>query len=250
MGLSDKEFFRQTTGKLLSLEEPFMAFLITLSTHHPYSDFKNDSSLNLGDFKGTLLGSYINAVHYFDSAFGKFTEILLKNGLLNKSVVVLYGDHKGEIGETSEIKRLLQKYDPEYEHNWKDYYYWINLNRLPLLIHLPNDELAGIRDITCGHLDIANTIFDILGINNAQMVSFGRNLMLNKDSFVLFNNGSFLDKDTLFITADGQISTAKVYNLENGSRLNPNSFKDKADRLWEELEASNLIIRGDLIPGK
>jgi len=251
LGLSDKEFFNQISGKLLKLEQPFMAFLITLSTHHPYSAFKNDTLLNLGEFEGTLTGDYIHAVHYFDSALREFIDALKLNGLWDQSVVVLYGDHHSDVGEPEDLENLLLKYESRYKNqNWKEYDYWINLNKIPFCIHLPKDILAGVRDVTCGHLDIANTLFDILGLKNRNMVSFGKNLMLDKNSLVIFNNGSFVHADTLFVTADGQINNAKAYNLSNGTQFNPRLFRNKVDRVWDELEISNLIITGDFIPDK
>ncbi|MGE5798284.1 MAG: LTA synthase family protein [Ignavibacteria bacterium] len=251
LGLSDNEFFIQTSEKLSQLKKPFMAFLITLSTHHPYSAFKGDTLLNLGDFDGTILGNYIRAVHYFDFAFGEFIKLLKRSGLYDESVIVLYGDHHSDVGEPGDLKNLLLKYDPNFKNQiWKDYDYWVSYNKIPFCIHLPNDALSGIKDLTCGHLDIANTLLDILGIKNAHMVSFGKNLMLQKNSFVVFSNGSFVYKDTLFITADGAMNDAKAFNLSNGTRMDPKIFQRDLNLTWEELDLSNLIISGDFIPDK
>jgi phosphoglycerol transferase MdoB-like AlkP superfamily enzyme len=251
LGLSDKEFFKQSCRKLLKLKKTFMAFLITLSSHHPYSAFKDDKSMNVGEFEGTMLGNYIRAVHYFDSAFGEFIKDLKLNGLWNESAVVLYGDHRSDAGEKEDVKNFLLKYSPEYKNrSWRVYDYWINQNKIPFCIHLPKDTLAGVRSATCGHLDIANTLLDIIGLKKTQMISLGKNLMLDKNSFVIFNNGSFVHGDTLFITADGGINNAKAYNLNNGMQLNPNLFRNNFELAWEELDISNMIIRGDFIPDK
>jgi lipoteichoic acid synthase len=251
LGLSDKEFFVQTSEKLLQLKKPFMAFLITLSTHHPYSAFKGDTLLNLGELDGTILGNYIHAVHYFDFAFGEFIKLLKQKDLYDESVIILYGDHHSDVGEPGDLKNLLLKYDPNFKNqSWKDYDYWVSYNKIPFCIHLPNDTLSGIRDITCGHLDVANTLLDILGIKNGHMVSFGKNLMLQKNSFVVFSNGSFVHKDTLFITADGVMNDAKAFNLSNGRSMDPRIFQKALDYTWEELNLSNLIISGDFIPDK
>ena len=46
-----------------------------------------------GEFEGTLLGKYLQTVHYFDTVFGEFLTRLEADGLLDQSVLVVYGDH-------------------------------------------------------------------------------------------------------------------------------------------------------------
>src|SRR5262249_3642415 len=72
--LADGEFFRQTVSILERQPEPFMAYLLSSSNHHPWELAPKYQRLNLGDFKKTLLGNYLNSVHYFDEAFGEFID--------------------------------------------------------------------------------------------------------------------------------------------------------------------------------
>jgi len=41
MGISDKDFFKQSLEKLKSQKQPYYAFLITLSSHFPYDNDKS-----------------------------------------------------------------------------------------------------------------------------------------------------------------------------------------------------------------
>ena len=105
--LADHEFFAQTTAILKAQPAPFMAFLLTASNHHPYRLPPERRELALGDLEGTLLGDYLQSVRYFDRAFGAFVDGLRAAGLLETSVVVLYGDHHGFLGDPPELGRLL-----------------------------------------------------------------------------------------------------------------------------------------------
>ena len=60
--LGDTSFFRQSVDIIKKQKQPFYSFLITLSSHHPYTLPESYQILNVGDFKGNdirrLFGSY------------------------------------------------------------------------------------------------------------------------------------------------------------------------------------------------
>ena len=62
--------------------------------------------------EGTKLGNYLKSVHYADYALGIFFEELEKNGLLDNTVIVLYGDHDARLPEQDYVK--LYNYDKVY----------------------------------------------------------------------------------------------------------------------------------------
>ena len=95
MGLSDRSFFRQSLAMLSRERQPFYAFMITLTSHYPYSFPKllEQAAFDAGEYKGTVVGSYLAAIHYLDREFGAFIKGLKKSGLYDKSVIALYGDH-------------------------------------------------------------------------------------------------------------------------------------------------------------
>jgi arylsulfatase A-like enzyme len=41
----------------------------------------------------------LHSVHYFDQAFGEFVDKLRDTGLLDRSVILVYGDHQGFLGD-------------------------------------------------------------------------------------------------------------------------------------------------------
>jgi lipoteichoic acid synthase len=254
LGLADVEFFRQTAPRLERERRPFMAFLITLSTHHDWALPRKYKKLIVGNLERTLVGNYLQSMNHFDTGFGELLDSLKRDGLLDQSVLVIFGDHKGQFGKgeaegRAALAELMTKHA-----GWArpdsgfDYRYWLAQNQIPLIIHLPNDEAAGTRSVTSGNLDIAPTVLNLLGIQDHDMVTLGRDLTQGKDEFVVFRNGSFVYGDTLCVTPNSSIRNAKCRDTRTGARLDPASLASRFDQARDRLSVSDAIIEGNLIP--
>jgi phosphoglycerol transferase MdoB-like AlkP superfamily enzyme len=78
------------------------------------------------------------------------------------------------------------------------------LRKIPLIVNLPKNFL-GYKPYTIGGLiDYAPTISNILGINTSGGFFMGRDLMTLDDGFVVFRDGSCLDKRKLLNEVDAQ----------------------------------------------
>ncbi|MEO7685199.1 MAG: sulfatase-like hydrolase/transferase, partial [Gemmatimonadaceae bacterium] len=254
LGLADVEFFRQTVPRLERQPRPFMAFLITLSTHHDWAIPRKYRTLNVGDLDGSLIGNYLQSMNHFDAGFGEFLDSLKRNGLFDESVLVLYGDHKGQFGKgesdgRAALAKLLTRHagwarpDSAFDHK-----YWLLQNQLPLIIHLPRDEAAGLHSVTGGHLDIAPTLLNLLGIENHDMVTLGLDLTRGEHEFVVFRSGSFVYADTLCVTPNASVTTARCRDTRTGGTLDPARFEVRFEQARRRLAASDAIIIGNLIP--
>ncbi len=239
---SDQAFFSQTAPILGTQAEPLLAFLLTSANHHPYRIPEKYRALKLGDLEGTLVADYLHSVHLFDQAFGEFVDSLRESGVLDRSVVVLYGDHQGFLGETPELARLLGF--PE----WSEYHHFRTRKQVPLLIRLPHGEAAGVRTVAGGHVDITPTILGLLGIQDANSVMLGRDLTRAGPSLVVFRDGSFTDGTHYFLNRFGPTSGSSCYESETGRPFDCRSLESWRRHARERLEISDLIIRGDLIP--
>jgi phosphoglycerol transferase MdoB-like AlkP superfamily enzyme len=238
--LADREFFTQLLPIIKAKKEPFMAFFLSSSNHHPYELPEGYKKLNLGELEGTMIGNYLHSVHYFDQAFGEFLDRLLEAGLLDKSVVVLYGDHQGFVN-WGELARLLNI--PEQSQ----YHQLLLRKKVPLIIRLPYGQGAGARSVAGGHLDIAPTLLSLVGLAG-ESVMMGKDLTLNDDSLVVFRDGSFIDGAYYYINRFGPTSNSTCYELETGQRVEPGILESKRSEALKRLEISDIIIRGDLIP--
>jgi phosphoglycerol transferase MdoB-like AlkP superfamily enzyme len=219
-----------------------MAFMLSSSNHHPYPLPKKYRELNLGDLEGTLLGDYLHSVHYFDRAFGEFLDKLREVGVLEKSVIVVYGDHHGFLGDPPELARLLG-FSPQ--NNFRVVQ---TRKHVPLIIRLPHGAKAGVRSTPGGHLDIAPTLFSLLGIVNDGKVMLGSDLTQSRDSPVVFRDGSFTDGKHYFMKRFGAVSGGNCFNIQTGALTSCEPVRTLREAAMQRLEISDLIIRGDLIP--
>lgn len=239
--LSDREFFAQTVPRLRAQPLPFMAFLLTASNHHPYRLPAAEKRLSLGALEGTLLGDYLHSVHYFDRAFGEFVDRLHQEGLLDTSVVVVYGDHQGFLGDPPELARLLG-------FSEGDEYRTVRTRKnVPLLVRLPQAEAAGVRANTGGHLDIAPTVLSLLGVHDRSSVMLGQDLTHGRHALVAFRDGSFTN-GAIWYVRRGSGAQGACYAVATGRAIGCGAIEAARRDVRERLKVSDLIVRGDMIP--
>jgi lipoteichoic acid synthase len=219
-----------------------MAFMLTASNHHPYRLPATHRELALGAREGTLLGDYLQSVRYFDRAFGAFMDRLRAAGLLETSVVVVYGDHHGFLGDPPDLAELLGfPATDEYQtlHARK---------RLPLLIRLPKGAHAGVKNAFGGHLDIAPTVLALLGIRDESGLMLGQDLTNGRGSLVVFRDGSFTDGTTWYAHRVG-VAAGTCYAVNTRRRIVCTGIEERRREALKRLEVSDLVIRGNLIQG-
>ncbi|HHV59350.1 MAG TPA: LTA synthase family protein [Clostridiaceae bacterium] len=229
-GLSDKEFLRQTAEFLSQSEQPFYSFIITLSSHHPFSYFQEFDEIDAGELEGTLIGNYLEAAHYVDKAIGAFIQDLKSKGLYDNSIIVLYGDHGAiQRDELELISGLLQIEPNEPE--------WRKLQEVPLFIRWPGMQDAGVNSTVGGQIDILPTICNILGIKTP--FAMGKDLFNTKREYAVFRNHDVVTKQFIYINAK-----ETIYDW-NGNELDLEEYIDEINLLLNELEVSDIILEND-----
>jgi len=242
--LGDRSFFRQSVD-IMKRDEPFYAFLISLSSHHPYSIPNKEQKLDLGELQGTLLGNYLQAVHYVDSAIGDMIAQLKSEGLWDQSIFLLYGDHDNSITDWEHYEQLLGRKLTEVDQLQLE-------KQVPFIVHLPRGEHAGTRHQVGGQLDIAPTILHLLGISSADSYMIGTPLITNNSSAsskqVVFRSGAFTNENVWFVpAADGNAAHDRCYNLESGALLDASTCQQGKVDARIELVMSDLLIEHNLI---
>jgi phosphoglycerol transferase MdoB-like AlkP superfamily enzyme len=239
--MADREFFQQTAPRLQAFAEPFFAFLLSASNHHPYKLPAQRYVLDLGELEGTLLGDYLHTAHYFDSALGEFVDGLRASGLLDRSVLAIFGDHHALLGSSPELAQLLG-----YSHE-DAFRHFVTRKKVPLIIRLPHGDHAGVRSVTGGQVDIAPTLLGLLGIDDPSRVMLGQDLTAERHSLVVFRDGSFADGEHYFVGRLGSVASATCYRAETGSPIPCAELEERYREALERLEISDLILRGNLI---
>lgn len=236
MGISDKDFFKQAIEKLKTQKQPFHAFLITLSSHFPY---KNDkrlySSFDVGEYKDTLLGDYLEAVHYTDEALGEFLDELQSSGMMDDTVLAIYGDHHG-IPKDNE--KDLAKFLGKESLSSMD---WQLLQKVPMIIKIPNVDNT-TESITGGSVDFMPTILNVMGMKASNQPSLGRDLLNSDEGLVTLRNGSFLTKGMVYLSSENI-----CYDTLTGKELTASQYIEKKQEAERLLDYSDIIIKFDLV---
>lgn len=235
LGLSDVSFLNQSVGKLKALKNPYYAFLITLSSHFPFDDQTGYGDFNVGKYNNTLLGNYMRGIHYTDKALGTFLDNLDKEGILKDSVIVLYGDHsaipKDDEHELADFMNIKDMNDLQ----------WSMLQKVPMLIHFPEDKHAGTYDKYAGDMDIYPTLKNLFSLQGGE--TLGKDLFNAKDSTVIFRNGSFTDGNVYYYSP-----TDTYYDIKTGGKaVVDDNIKAKKDNSQMQLEYSDDILKHNLI---
>jgi len=218
LGLSDKSFFRQAVPKIKEIAEEhenFYATMIMLTNHTPFSEieaygeFPVDMKIEVTNeeditelvsvpyMEGTKLGNYLKATHYADEALGQFIQDLDNEGLLENTVIVIYGDHDARLPKKDYIK--LYNYDP-YNDEVIDKddemyipvdYYTYELNRkVPFIIWTKDKKYKKEIDLVMGMYDILPTLGNMFDFYSPYQL--GTDIFSVKENVVVFSNGNWL----------------------------------------------------------
>jgi len=242
MGISDKEFFSQSIDLLKNHSMPFFAFMITLSSHHPYRDMPPDYQrlFQQTTDPDSILIKYFRAIRHTDDALGDFFSKIKKSGLWENSIFIIYGDHRPLVDdEMMEASiRILGKS------------FLTPRNRcLPIIIVIPGQEKfiqeyqSEIKDTVGGLYDIYPTIMHLLGYD-IPMGIFGSHLFVKNEEkdpmpFLRFLD-SFVYEGIQYRQSDQEISTDDMGIVFVNKA--DNIIENKADRLFLYQKALLSIV--------
>ena len=234
-GLNDHDFLQQMIPRLQHLPRPFCAWLITLSLHHPFDNFPDrHKTLKLGGLEGTSFGNYLHTMRFFDQALDDFKTGLAQAGLLDDTVLVVFGDH--DAGFQRDTAR-------------DDEAGWVLKDRVPLFVRLPAgppEPLRGPRALPAGQTDVAPTLLALLGIDPAPLPYAGRNLLGEPDDPPLLRPyGDWLDATRLFISHSAD-RTHACYDLARRAFTEAGACDEPNARARKARDVSRFVIADDL----
>ncbi|WP_066893349.1 LTA synthase family protein [Clostridium nigeriense] len=182
LGLSDESYLKQLANKLKNEENPFYTFVATLTSHGPFEIPQDKKLLDLPkELDENMLGAYFQSIRYTDEAIKLFIEELDKNGQLDNTVLMIYGDHCG----VHKFYEDLITDAPLEGDWWKD-----NHKEIPFIIY--NKDIKGeIISNVGGQVDFLPTISYLLGVEKEkfQDTSMGRILVNTNRNSTILNDG-------------------------------------------------------------
>jgi len=269
LGLSDKSFFKQSVPIIKDISEKnknFMGTLIMLSNHTPFTDIEKISEYEV-DYKyektneitgkkevvsapyleGTKMGSYIKSVNYADAAIGEFINGLDESGLLDNTVIVIYGDHDAKLRKSEFTK--YYNYDPytdsvlsKDDENYQEVnFYTYELNRkVPFIIWTKNKKYSTEVTKVMGMYDVAPTLGNMFGFSNPY--ALGHDIFSINENVVVFPDGNWLTNKMYY---NNQKEEGLLLQTDEPvSRDYIDKYNEYAEKI---IDVSDAIIVHDLI---
>ncbi|CAK8054899.1 LTA synthase family protein [Eupransor demetentiae] len=244
-GLKDKLLFKDSIPYLERLNQPFYAKYLTVTNHTPFTLDKEDQDPNFitSNSGSRNIDNYWITNHYLDQSIKEFFDYLKKSGLYDNTMVVMYGDHYGITNTENRNLAPLLGQDP---NNWNDLDN-ANLQRTPLMIHIPGYKDGHIDHTYGGEIDVAPTIEHLLGISTKRYIQFGQDLLSkDRNQLVVFRNKDWISPD--------YASLSGVYwNVKTGERIDDptGSLKTKLEKMdkaaREQLAMSDNLNQKNLL---
>ena len=236
-----------------------------LTNHTPFSDIEKfdylvdyktgeintetGEEITLPWLEGTKIGNYLKSVHYADEAIGELITMLEEEGLLEDTIIVLYGDHDCKLKQ-SEFRKL---YDSEYYKSVlideedtiatiDDFTYEIN-REVPFIIWSPDTvDTKYTKEVeeVMGMIDIMPTLSNMLGLN--PKYALGNDMFSIDENIVVFPDGNWITNKLYYNSSKG---TFRQLDLETSIDM---EYIDNYNKYAENLiTLSNGIITYDLI---
>ena len=271
LGLADKEFFKQSVEKLKEINEEhdkWYGLSIMLTNHTPFSevdkygefpvDIKETIEKEDGTteevvypyMEGTKLGNYFKSIHYADSALGEFIQELDEAGLLENTVIVLYGDHDARLSKkdynrlynyNKETDDILDSEDPNYKE-YDSYQYELG-RKVPFIIWTKDIEGTKLnKEVTyaMGMYDVMPTIGNMFGFYNKY--ALGHDIFYIKENNVVpFPNGNWLTNKMYYNSQKAE------YLSLSDEPITEEEIANNTDYTNRLLDVSNDIIVFDLL---
>ncbi|MDQ0244434.1 phosphoglycerol transferase MdoB-like AlkP superfamily enzyme [Bacillus fengqiuensis] len=233
-GLKDTAFFDQSIEHLKSLPQPFYTKFITLTNHFPFELNEEDKMVDEYDSNSRTLNRYFPTVRYTDEAVKHFITRLKEEGLYDDSIIIMYGDHYG-ISQNHNV--AMSQYLGEEVTPFVS----TQLQRVPLIIHIPGGEHKGTIHTAAGQIDLKPTILHLLGIETKDDVHFGTDLFSEeKMDFVVLRDGSF-------VTGKYVYTDNKCYDKKTEEEIGFEFCQPYMKKAKQELDYSDKIVYGDLL---
>ncbi len=262
----DSEMIETAKDKMFPTDKRFYTYITTITMHGMYynrANMQEDTNRKLAE-QIKLLKSYeptsganlesARSLYYYmvtglelDYALGCIKADLLKKGLWEDTVILLFGDHNAYYQEISNYTKGISGYEDETRK-------FTDLYNVPLMIR--NDDLTAaiaqkggarvIDKFTCT-ADIVPTLLDLLGIRYYDNLYYGHSVFSGSQS-VLYSRAYnvFIGDGVLRRSVKGDFY-CYAGNTETGALVADTlpAFEREGEKLVRKIEHCDYIFRQD-----
>ena len=200
--------------------------------------------------EGTKLGNYFKSIHYADSALGEFIQELDEAGLLDNTVLILYGDHDARLSKKDynrlynydkETDDILSEDDPNYK-TFDSYQYELG-RKVPFIIWTKDMEGTKLNkeiSYVMGMYDVMPTIGNMLGFYNKY--ALGHDIFnIKENNVVPFPNGNWITNKMYYNSQKAE------YLSLSDEPITEEEIEKNTEYTNKVLDVSNNIIVFDLL---
>ncbi|RCK79013.1 MAG: Lipoteichoic acid synthase LtaS Type IIIa [Candidatus Ozemobacter sibiricus] len=165
---------------LQRLPEPFLAMVLTMNTHYPYDPpgishaFPPIASPPME----TEARKYANAVRSFDDALRRFLEDLRRQGILDRSMLLLFGDHPAILEKNTKRFKAMFAGVPEGDPLAR-----LANSKVVCILYGPAWLQPATIGKLCSQVDLAPTILDLLGLD-LPLTMLGESVFIDRPGWV------------------------------------------------------------------
>lgn len=164
-------------------KEPFLGIYISFAAHFPYFDYGENYRIMKED--GPLINRYYNNLNLLDHMVKRVVGHLKEQGLLERTILVIMGDHGQAFGQ-------------HHPNNFMHYRYSYNENlETPAIFYQPALFKPKTFEFPTSHVDILPTLLDAMRIPYPPMVFDGESLF----------NGPLRQKSIFFYGYEESVSS-------------------------------------------
>ncbi len=151
--------------RLSKAKEPFLGTYISFAAHFPYFDYGEDFRI-LNDER--LISRYYNNLNLLDHMLRRIVNHLEEKGLLDRTILVIVGDHGQAFGQ-------------HHPNNFMHYRYSYNENlETPAILYQPALFKPRVINFPTSHVDLLPTLLDAMRIPYASTAFDGESLFNHK----------------------------------------------------------------------
>jgi phosphoglycerol transferase MdoB-like AlkP superfamily enzyme len=237
-GLSDKTFFSRALERIDRLRRPFLAYLVTLTSHHPYGYLpKQERRIDTNGLPG-ILADYVASMRYVDEALLDLFAALGSRPDAANTVVAVYGDHESRISLDPKEEAATRATLSLRTHKLADLARRsFEIRRVPFFVVLPGSNQARSFDGIGGQIDLGPTLLHLFGVEKPRSM-LGRPLFQAGGRAVRYDGAAVDPAHVRF--PDGSCKN------HDGALLATGDCADLARRADEEIQMSWAITRLDL----
>ena len=212
---SDVEFVEKASA-IFTQNTPFMAWLTTVTPHQPYDGPSTYGDKYLSLFEDTNysmeLKRYMSKLKVTDDALGALINSLEQKGILQDTVIVLYGDHYPYGLVDSDVASVV-------DYDIHDFY---EIERTPFVIY--NSELEPVTfSSKTSYINILPTLANLFNLDYDPRFYFGEDLFSpDFSNRVVFADSSWEDNIARYDARSGLVTylTNQRYSTAEIQKIN------------------------------